>query len=104
VPERRVGKQQINQTVTHGGDDARTFAPMHVVDRPPTWPADPDHREAIDTLLVMAEAEGRWGEPRRALELLGRVEQLVGTLPKPYERLRWRCLDAVGRNVRPLVG
>jgi hypothetical protein len=55
------------------------------------WPGDPDHREAIDTLLVMAEAEDRWGEPDRAVELLEHVEQIVGSLPAPYERLRRRC-------------
>ena len=42
----------------------------------PKWPADPEHREAIDTLLVMAEAEDRWGEQRWALELLENVEQI----------------------------
>jgi len=61
---------------------------------PPAWPADPGHREAIDTLLVMAEAEDRWGEQRRAIDLLDNVEQIVGNLPKPYERMRRRCLDA----------
>jgi hypothetical protein len=58
---------------------------------PPTWPADPGHCEAIDTLLVMASAADRWGEPRRAIELLDNVEQIVGGLPQPYERMRWRC-------------
>jgi hypothetical protein len=42
----------------------------------------------------MAEAEDRWGESRRALDLLDNVEQIVGTLPRPYERLRSRCLGA----------
>jgi hypothetical protein len=56
------------------------------------WPTDPGHREAIDTLLVMAEAEDRWGESRRAIDLLDNVEQIVGTLPQPYERMRGRCL------------
>lgn len=59
----------------------------------PTWPADPGHREAIDTLLLMAEAEDRWGEQRRALDLLDNVAQIVGTLPRPYERIRTRCRD-----------
>jgi hypothetical protein len=48
---------------------------------PPTWPSDPGHRDAVDTLLVMAEAEARWGESRRALELLANVERIVGALP-----------------------
>jgi hypothetical protein len=45
----------------------------------------------VNTLLVMAEAEVRWGESRRALELLENVQQIVGTLPAPYERMRRRC-------------
>lgn len=57
----------------------------------PTWPADPEHREAIDTLLLMAASEDRWGEPRRAVDLLDNVEQIVGALPRPYERMRSRC-------------
>jgi hypothetical protein len=66
---------------------------------PPAWPTDPGHREAIDTLLVMAEAEDRWGESRRALDLLENVEQIVGNLPHPYERLRRRCRDAQPRTI-----
>ena len=57
----------------------------------PTWPADPEHREVIDTLLLMAASEDRWGEPRRAVDLLDNVEQIVGALPRPYERMRSRC-------------
>lgn len=63
---------------------------------PPAWPVDPGHREAIATLLLMAEAEARWREPRRAVELLDNVEQIVGTLPPPYDRMRSRCHDAAG--------
>jgi hypothetical protein len=61
---------------------------------PPSWPADPGHRDAIDTLLVMAEAEARWGESHRAIELLDSVERIVGSLPQPYEHVRWRCRGA----------
>jgi hypothetical protein len=57
----------------------------------PEWPTDAGHREAIDTLLVMAEAEDRWGESRRAVDLLDNVEQIVGVLPQPFERMRSRC-------------
>lgn len=64
---------------------------MSTTAHPPTWPADPDHRDAIDTLLVMAAAEHRWGESGRALDLLDNAEQIVGTLPSSYERLRLRC-------------
>jgi hypothetical protein len=62
---------------------------------PPAWPTDPGHREAIDTLLVMAEAEDRWGERHRAVDLLDNVERIVGTLPRPYERMRKRCRSAL---------
>ena len=70
---------------------------MSVTAPPPSWPTDPGHREAIDTLLEMAEAEDRWGEPGRAYDLLESVERIVGKLPQPYERLRVRCRDAAGR-------
>jgi len=63
------------------------------------WPVDPGHCDAIDTLLEMAESEDRWGEPRRAIDLLDNVERIVGTLPQPYERLRCRCRDAAERSL-----
>jgi hypothetical protein len=69
---------------------------MSTTVHPPRWPVDPEHREAIDTLLVMAEAEDRWGESRRAIDLLDNVEQIVGTLPRPFERMRWRCRGSAG--------
>lgn len=71
---------------------------MGALQTPAAWPADPEHREAIDTLLVMAEAEHRWGEPVRALDLLDSVERILGTLPAAYERLRWRCQGAARRR------
>ncbi|HEX2703461.1 MAG TPA: hypothetical protein VHM72_08525 [Solirubrobacteraceae bacterium] len=58
---------------------------------PAAWPTDPDHCDAIDTLLVMAAAEERWGEPRRAVHLLDNVEQIVGTLPGQYQHMRTTC-------------
>jgi hypothetical protein len=72
---------------------------MTAIAPPPLWPADPEHREAVDTLLVMAEAEARWGESRRAVELLENVRRIVGTLPAPYERMRRRCNG--GPDARP---
>jgi hypothetical protein len=71
--------------------------PVSVIVRPPTWPQDPGHRDAIDTLLAMAEAEDRWGERRRAIDLLDSVERIVGTLPQHYERMRGRCRDGARR-------
>lgn len=62
--------------------------------KPASWPDDPGHREAIDMVLDMAESEDRWGEPSRAVALLDNVERIVGPLPRPYERMRWRCQEA----------
>jgi hypothetical protein len=62
-----------------------------LIAEPPVWPADPEHREAIDTLLVMAEAENRWGERARAVDLLDSVEQILGALPQGFEQMRSRC-------------
>jgi hypothetical protein len=64
---------------------------MTTVGQSPSWPSDPGHRDAIDTLLVMAEAANRWGDSRSAIDLLDNVEQIVGGLPHPYERMRSRC-------------
>jgi hypothetical protein len=64
--------------------------------QPPAWPADAGHREAIDILLEMAEAEDRWGEPSRAVDLLDNVERIIGTLPHAYEQLRSRLRGATG--------
>jgi hypothetical protein len=65
--------------------------------QPPAWPADPGHRDAIDILLLMAEAENRWGEPGRAVDLLDNVERIVGTLPHAYEQLRSRLRSPSGQ-------
>jgi len=62
----------------------------------PNWPSDPDHREAIETLLAMAASENRWGDRRRARNLLDSVEKIIGELPQPYARIRSR-----GRRIAP---
>jgi len=71
---------------------------MGATTTPTAWPADPGHREAIDTLLVMAEAEERWGEASRAVDLLDNVKQIVGRLPAPYERIDARCRRILSRD------
>ncbi len=70
---------------------------MGVISVPPSWPSDPEHRDAVDTLLEMAEAEDRWGEPSRAVDLLDNVERILGRLPESHERLRRRCRQAAAR-------
>jgi hypothetical protein len=67
--------------------------------QPPAWPTDPGHCEAIDTLLVMAEAEDRWGERARAVDLLDSVERIIGSLPHSYEQMRSRCRRPVASRV-----
>ena len=74
---------------------------MTSIAEPPVWPADPEHREAIDTLLVMAEAEDRWGERARAADLLDSVEQIIGTLPHAFEQMRSRCRRLPDRAAVP---
>jgi hypothetical protein len=74
---------------------------MSAAGQPPRWPSDPGHREAIDTLLEMAAAEDRWGESRRAVDLLDNVERIVGSLPRPYERMRSRCLSIRPHGTNP---
>jgi hypothetical protein len=71
---------------------------VSVIAQPPAWPSDPGHCEAIDTLLVMAEAEHRWGERRRAVDLLDSVERIIGTLPQAYEQMRSRCRPTRGQT------
>ena len=81
----------LNRSDTLNEARAPNLCAMSTVVQPPRWPADPGHREAIDTLLLMAAAEDRWGESRRAIGLLDTVEEIVGMLPAPYERIRRRC-------------
>jgi hypothetical protein len=46
----------------------------------------------------MAEAEYRWGNSRRALDLLDGAEQIVGALPEPYARMRRRCRELASEH------
>jgi hypothetical protein len=90
----------LNRSITRAAATAPTLCAVSTALQPPRWPADPGHRDAIDTLLVMAEAENRWGESRRAIDLLDNVEQIVGTLPQPYERMRGRWRSTSSRPRR----
>ena len=57
------------------------------------WPSDPDHREAVETLLLMAEGEHRSGQARQATRLLHGAERIVGRLPERYARLRTQIAE-----------
>jgi hypothetical protein len=58
---------------------------------------DPGRQAAIDVLLLMADADARWGEYRHAVSLLDSVEEIVGELPVEYalKRDRWTRLDVI---------
>jgi hypothetical protein len=62
----------------------------------PSWRQDAGHDDVIEMLLAMAEAEHRWGDSPRALQLLDNVERIVGTLPDEAKRLRSRCRRDAG--------
>ena len=49
----------------------------------PTWPADPEHREAIDTLLLMAAAEDRGILENARDHRKGDVEYTIRTMGPP---------------------
>jgi hypothetical protein len=66
-----------------------------------SWPQDAGHDDVIETLLTMAEAEHRWGDSPRALQLLDNVERIVGTLPDAAKRLRSRCRRDAGLSSLP---
>ena len=51
-----------------------------------------DRAAALEILLLMADADARWSEYDRALDLLDEVEHLVGRLPAEYEMKRNRWL------------
>jgi hypothetical protein len=62
--------------------------------QPPGWPADPGHRDALETVLAMAAAEQRWGENHQALRLLDSVERSLGDLPQRYRSVQTRARSA----------
>jgi hypothetical protein len=58
---------------------------------------DPGRQAAIEVLLLMADADARWGEYRHAVSLLDSVEEIVGELPPEYavKRGRWKRLEVI---------
>jgi hypothetical protein len=57
---------------------------------------------AIDVLLLMADADARWGEYRHAVSLLDSVDEIVGELPVEYavKRDRWSRLEVITGDPR----
>ena len=54
---------------------------------------DPDREAALDILLVLADAEARWDNHERALDLLIEAEDAGCTLTPEY-RMKRRLWDA----------
>ena len=52
-----------------------------------------DHAAALDILLLLADAEARWNEPERALQLLAEAEDAGCTLSPEY-RMKRHLWDA----------
>lgn len=54
---------------------------------------DDDHAAALDILLLLADAEARWNQHERALELLDEAED-AGCVLTPEYRLKRHLWDA----------
>jgi hypothetical protein len=54
---------------------------------------DEDHAAALDVLLLLADAEARWEDPLRALELLEIAEE-SGAMLSPEYRMKRHLWDA----------
>ena len=54
---------------------------------------DDDHAAALDILLVLADAEARWSNPHRALELLDEAED-AGCVLSPEHQMKRHLWDA----------
>lgn len=52
-----------------------------------------DHAAALDILLLLADAEARWDDPYRALELLNEAEA-AGCVLSPEYRMKRHMWDA----------
>jgi hypothetical protein len=63
---------------------------------------DPGRQAALEILLLMADADARWGEYRHAVSLLDSVEEIVGELSVEYalKRDRWARLEVIAGEPR----
>jgi hypothetical protein len=63
---------------------------------------DPGRQAAIEVLLLMADADARWGDYRHAVSLLDSVEEIVGELPVEYaiKHQRWGRLEVIAGEPR----
>lgn len=59
---------------------------------------------ALDILLLMADADARWSDYTRALELLDIAEDAAGILPLEYalKRERWSAAQRYARVAGPV--
>jgi sulfide:quinone oxidoreductase len=75
-----------------------------LADRAPvgrTRDADPEHEDALQLTLALADADARWGDHASALRALDSAEALAGALPPDYEHKRAEWLAAVRGHPRP---
>jgi len=63
--------------------------------------ADPEHEDALQLTLVLADADARWGDHASALRALDSAEALAGALPPEYEHKRAQWLAAVRGHPLP---
>ena len=58
---------------------------------------DSGRRAALEIMLLLADADARWGDYRSAVSLLDTADQVAGELPDEYavKRARWARLRSV---------
>jgi hypothetical protein len=64
-------------------------------------PESTGQEAALDVMLVMADADARWGDYRSAVRVLDSVTATGGTLPSDYQLRRTRWANIAGVRRRP---
>jgi hypothetical protein len=61
------------------------------------WGHDSARMAALEIMLLLADADARWGDYRSAVSLLDTAAQVAGELPDEYavKRARWARLRSV---------